>query len=423
MEKIAAADWGTRASVVLYRLEPMIDALRSGEVRYIAKYLTPVDQEKIKHEHGSGRYRLYLSYKAAGEREGKELDSTEFDILDPTFPPVIPYGQWVDDPKNKKWAWAKEAMEKKMIAEKQQAQAASQPQGMKPAEVLDLVNQITENVRKQYQPEQKPQNNQPTVVDIVETASKLAERMATAAPAPGPNIEELLKPMREDLRYYRERADKSQEKLLEAIAAKSNGPSGLDSIRELLKGVKEFLPDIKGLIAPALEEGVTARSRMSGEQEFWQGIITTGVDKLSPLVNNFAGFMMQRAMQAAAQKPTQPTAVARPMAPGLPQPQTATQPGAAAPVTGIPEVIPPVEQTATIPPEQIGMAQILSDALLNAIGTGKKGYEFAEFFAGLLGDMQYNQGTTARRRRRREPGVNYDARTNRVTFSNTNTIG
>ena len=53
---IADADWGTRAKLTLYRLEPLIDQLRAGNVKYINVYHEPVDEQRIKLDYGSRRY-------------------------------------------------------------------------------------------------------------------------------------------------------------------------------------------------------------------------------------------------------------------------------------------------------------------------------------------------------------------------------
>jgi len=107
LARIAPEDWGTRANVKVYRLAPLINRLLGSEHRYITQYDEVVTLQKIKVDHGSGRYRLYLSYKGPAGSEERELDRIEIDILDPTFPPRIPPGEWMDDPRNKQWAWAR----------------------------------------------------------------------------------------------------------------------------------------------------------------------------------------------------------------------------------------------------------------------------------------------------------------------------
>ena len=103
---IAPEDWGTRAKVRVYRLAPIIDRLRGSDTKFICMYEEIVNEERIKHDWGSGRYRLYLNFKLPQQGE-KELDSVEIDIMDMKYPPNVPPGEWVEDPRNKQWAWAK----------------------------------------------------------------------------------------------------------------------------------------------------------------------------------------------------------------------------------------------------------------------------------------------------------------------------
>lgn len=106
---IDLADWGTRAKIKVYRLAPLINRLVGSENKYVTIYREPITEEKLKVDHGSGRYRLYLNFKGAGEKGEKELDMVELDILDPAYPPKVPAGEWIHDDRNKEWAWARPA--------------------------------------------------------------------------------------------------------------------------------------------------------------------------------------------------------------------------------------------------------------------------------------------------------------------------
>lgn len=109
MNKVPKADWGPRANIYLYRVEPMIDRTRSGESKFINNYAEPVNEDRIMADHGSGRYKLILNFRKPGAETGDIIDSIYMDILNMKYPPKIPLGEWTDDPRNRKWAWAKEA--------------------------------------------------------------------------------------------------------------------------------------------------------------------------------------------------------------------------------------------------------------------------------------------------------------------------
>ena len=110
--QVAKADWGPRANIYLYRVEPVIDRRRVGSQTYITKYAEPISEDRILADHGSGRYKLMLNFRKPGAEQGDEVDSLYLDLLNLQFPPKIPPGEWVDDPNNKKWAWAKQSMGK-----------------------------------------------------------------------------------------------------------------------------------------------------------------------------------------------------------------------------------------------------------------------------------------------------------------------
>src|SRR5271157_5168529 len=68
LARISPADWGSRASVKVYRLAPIFDALVGSKKKYIMLYMAAPapTEETIKHDCGSGRYRLYLNFKTSG---------------------------------------------------------------------------------------------------------------------------------------------------------------------------------------------------------------------------------------------------------------------------------------------------------------------------------------------------------------------
>jgi hypothetical protein len=109
MNTVPKGDWGARANIYLYRVEPIIDRTRSGEKKFINIYAEPLTEDRVMADYGSGRYKLILNFRKPGAETGDVIDSDYMDILNMKYPPKIPLGEWTDDPRNKKWAWAKEA--------------------------------------------------------------------------------------------------------------------------------------------------------------------------------------------------------------------------------------------------------------------------------------------------------------------------
>ena len=96
--------------VYVYRLAPITDRTAGGTTKYVQKYGSRFDQETLKADLGSGRYRLQLN--RYGEKgQSKTIRTFEIDIEDMNFPPKVPPGEWLDDPRNKRWAWARNKMQ------------------------------------------------------------------------------------------------------------------------------------------------------------------------------------------------------------------------------------------------------------------------------------------------------------------------
>src|ERR1039458_1891319 len=76
MNKVAKADWGPRATIYLYRVEPVIDRTRSGDLKYIMTYAEPINEDRIMADCGSGRYKLILNFRKPGADQGDTVDTT-----------------------------------------------------------------------------------------------------------------------------------------------------------------------------------------------------------------------------------------------------------------------------------------------------------------------------------------------------------
>lgn len=114
-------DWKERLFMYLHRLGPLIDRTKQGGYKYIQKYMQPVGADDIMREFGSGEYRIYFNRYDPATRRTALLRQFQFDIDNQSYPPKVPYGEWMDDDRNKKWAWAKPAL----LAQQQNAYAAN----------------------------------------------------------------------------------------------------------------------------------------------------------------------------------------------------------------------------------------------------------------------------------------------------------
>lgn len=94
--------------IYLYRLGPITDRNGPGRAKNLMKYAEPIDEDRIMKEFGSGRYRADCVYQPATGKPHAYRFQFPFDIMNPDYPPKIPAGDWVDDPRNKEWEWCRE---------------------------------------------------------------------------------------------------------------------------------------------------------------------------------------------------------------------------------------------------------------------------------------------------------------------------
>ena len=352
-------DWGTRYKIKVYRLAPIIDRLRGSENKYICIYEEPITEEKIKHDHGSGRYRLYLSCKSPANKEEKEVDRIEFDILDMNFPPKVPPGEWVEDARNKPWAWAKP----KMPGEEAAAAATASGNMLEAVQVLgDLQDRAEERARDRIEAG-RPQSWDPAAQ--LTAVANVARDMATALKATPENpvpqfLADQLNALRADVTAARARSDALMDKLLERATAPPQQNGGMGAIRELVSGIKDLLPEIKGLF-PQTDEAIAgrvARSHMGPWQEFFQPVLPGLVNAIAPI------------LPALAQR----LSGSEPAPNGMPRPSLS-----------LPIAAP--GQPARMQPSEPN----LDAMLLNALGNERSGADFADSILTLYGPLLYRQ--------------------------------
>ena len=270
MKKIQSADWGTRANIYLYRVEPITDRLRGGDKKYVMCYAEPISEDKIMIDQGSGRYKAILTFKKPASETGDEVDSTYFDILNPKFPPKIPPGEWLDDPRNKKWAWAKQYAEQPTIA-------APVPSGMGDmVGALQVFNEIEKAASERAKTNQPPA----PAVDPMVTAMGLTEKLLTIR-ADNPMVtmmNEQLTAMRAELSEQR----KSNADLMLKLTERNNAPEPKTDTATMIKG---FIEGLKSLRADAAEilPGAGGRSRLGPWMEFFQPALPAVIDMLKPV--------------------------------------------------------------------------------------------------------------------------------------------
>lgn len=280
---VAKADWGPRANIYLYRVEPVIDRRRAGSQTYITKYAEPISEDRILADHGSGRYKLMLNFRKPGAEQGDEVDSLYLDLLNLNFPPKIAPGEWVEDPNNKKWAWAKQHYSK------ESGNGNNSPDLV---QALDVLNEIQDSTTKRVLANLPPPTS--GADEMVKIAKVLDTIRPPVPPAPPPD-NTLATFLTAELASMRQMIDKSREREIdlfkEMINARANNGGGISVIKEVVGGLKELLPEVKNLFP--FSEGESNRGSRLGP---WGELAVQVIPHLTPIVTPFAGVLAQGLM-------------------------------------------------------------------------------------------------------------------------------
>lgn len=259
-ERLSAIDldeW-PRHLIYVYRLQPITDRIAAGnQTKFIAKYSQRIDENQLMVDYGSGSYRCLLNYTDPATGRSKTIDRVEFDIENPAYPPNIPDREWMDDPRNKKWAWAKNGP---------QAGATATPAPTAAPDGVALFKAVMDGV-KELRPREQPATQQVDVTKAVIDAMKTshAETMAMAdptktlglvttildrlAPKQGGTdtqteiLRDELKSLRDELKEERAHSRDLLERIMDSKTAAPVQKTRLEILREI-KEEKEILGEL-----------------------------------------------------------------------------------------------------------------------------------------------------------------------------------
>ena len=302
LAKIPKEDWGTRAKLRIYRIEPIIDRLRGSQTKYITIYEEPINEEKIKVDHGSGRYRIYLNFKQPSQEDQAKSIPWRLDILDLNFPPKVPAGDWVDDARNKKWAWAapkgvtitdtnnqsggvREFVETiQAVRSLDPPKTEAPPQKSAASDVLDTIRAV-----KELTPAPPVATDNAMLAGMFGMMQKQSETMAALIAAQLQSGQAETTALRAELKELRN---------------KPADGSGLSAIKELFTEVKTFLPVLKDTFPGATEimgGGLAVRGR--GRPQWWETVLESPVvaDALKPIGQALGAMMVANATRAPQQ--------------------------------------------------------------------------------------------------------------------------
>ena len=322
MNSVPKGDWGPRANIYLYRVEPVIDRTRSGDSKFVNVYAEPVSEDRVMADYGSGRYKLILNFRKPGAETGDVIDSTYMDILNMKYPPKIPLGEWTDDPRNKKWAWAKEAN--------------GIPTGAAPAPASSGLEAVVDVMRATSEMRRD-------IREEMQASVPLAPPAPPAAPDPFDTAKKIMDmrgndPMIAALMQRLDAADKAAEK---------SRDREFELLRELRQTTVKPVEASKGLVEQLLDVAANVEKLEPIKKLFGFGSTgevtgraarTTGMDILNNLVSGPAGTMLAQGLGTLlVNLPRMFTPAEGTPGQGQPPPQPIVLPPPGAPPTRMPE--------------------------------------------------------------------------------------
>lgn len=249
-------DWQYLIAYV-YRTAPTIDRRQNGRATNIRKYVDFFDTDRLMKEHGSGGYRIDLCRRNPTTGKSPRIGQVYLDILNLDYPPRVPIGDWIDEPENDIWKWAKPSLEHAAATGHFQA---DQPD---PNKMFDTVLAGIERLRGTG-------NNgdgvaAATITGLTGLVTALIERPVPQAPAPDNSatnqiiqfLQTELSETRKEIRSMREAQRTEQSK-------------------GLFEQLKEIVPVVKDVSAMFGFKAGAGSIRTN-----WGDVVTEVVDKLS----------------------------------------------------------------------------------------------------------------------------------------------
>jgi hypothetical protein len=377
---LSATDWESHMLYV-YMWDPIVDLTKGGrEAKYRKRYTSTINEESLKRDIGSGTYNLKLNkLESSSPRRERTIKEVVINIFDPDFPPNLPPGGWMDDPRNKEWAWAKPLLEKKWAVP-----AAATVEGV-PAYMVQFMNEIRNEVnrRSDLNPSAKDQlmssvvtilpallqqqNNANDPAKVIEAMAKMRELFAPAPPA---QDNTMLTFLLAELKSSREQQTLLMTKLFEMKSEAVKQPDPLSQVETMGK----LITLVSGIVQPPIAK------------EPWQDVVQTLGPEVLKTVNTVAG--------AFAMGGTRPNPAPRPQPP--PQSQVINvqpqpvQPQAQPQVEPQPQQPVQVQQPPDMDTQTRSMIYQVAVLATNALNLGLEGGQFADQICYKFGQAVYD---------------------------------
>jgi hypothetical protein len=394
---LSEVEW-ERHLLYVYQWAPIVDLTKGGtERKYRKIYTRHMSEEDIKRDVGSGTYELKLNKIDADSRKEKTDRKLVVSILDYDFPPNLPPGQWLDDPRNSDWQWAKPLLQKKyQVADttrgngaptwtemmqfmEHQARSTNTPKEQLMSSIVAILPALLQQQNNAQDPSKiidsmikvkdmvtpPPAPKQESLIDAV-----IALKGILAPAPPPPRDDTMLTFLMKQLELQQQATNKIQEILLTQKTEQANPLGQID----MITSVFTRMSDLIGKGTP---------------KEPWQEIVSELGPKVVELGQNF---LTQKAIidRMKLQNPTlqnqniQNRTI-----------QQTVQPPPSPPSTGT-----PAQETTAVNPEVIQPEMDVNERTMlvqiavfasQALNLGLYGDQFAEQICKKFGDLAYDE--------------------------------
>ena len=303
-DKLNAMDSWEGVWVYVYRIQPFSNRLMGGNRKiHVKRYDSPFDVQDLMLEAGSGVYQFQATKQDPKTGKRPMFATGEVKILNVNHPPKIPVGEWVDDPRNKEWQWAKEAIMKQAIVAAPVAPPPPDP----------LIGILEKTIDRQEAAMQALR------AEMTANAKAAADAAAVPKPDPAAGLMAILAPFLPAIIGKLTAPPPTPPDPMASLTAaitllKSVTPPAAAPVKEenALTALETHIELTKKLEEVSPQRESRQRSRMEGWQEFTQGLVHELAPVLQPVVQIVAMTIAQKQREAqeeaAAKKAQQPGA-------------------------------------------------------------------------------------------------------------------
>lgn len=287
LQRLALLENWEDTYVYLYRTRPFTNKLLNGQRHvHVKRWDTLVDEEDILQEAGSGAYLIQVTRRDPKTGIRRMFDSGEIRVLNMNHPPKIPTGEWVDDPRNKEWEWARAIIFK--VKDEEKAPPAPPP----PDPLIEILRDELKASRdelkdiRQEMNKPKPDPNAGLVTLIAPFIPAIVAKITAPAPTPADpftQVAAVLKVVNEirpataeskDASSELERLLKVQKTLDEQYGGRSNGGGEQRSRKTGLQElIADCAPHVSQMLTPVFQMVAMGMQQRGGMQG---GMMQTG---------------------------------------------------------------------------------------------------------------------------------------------------